>query len=74
LKTAEFVTNNYMVIITHPTYLLDLAPVFFLFPKLKMKVKGRFETAPETQRELQEVLDSIKKNGSHGAFEVWKKW
>jgi transposase len=42
LKTTEFVTNNNMVIIPHPPYSLDLAPYdFALFPKLKMKLKGR---------------------------------
>jgi hypothetical protein len=41
LKTAEFVTNNSMVIIPHPPYSLDLAPCdFALFPKLKMELKG----------------------------------
>jgi hypothetical protein len=35
LKTREFVTNNYMVIVPHPPYLPDLAPCdFALFPKL----------------------------------------
>jgi hypothetical protein len=28
----------------------------------------------DVQRELQEVLDSIKENDFHGAFEAWKKW
>jgi hypothetical protein len=41
LKTRESVTNNNMVIIPHPPYLLALAPCdFALFPKLKMKLKG----------------------------------
>jgi hypothetical protein len=64
-----------MVIVPHPSYLLDLAHcVFALFPKLKMKLKGRcFETVPDTQRELQEVFDSIKEIDFHGAFEVHKK-
>jgi hypothetical protein len=62
MKTTEFVINNNMVIIPHPPYLLDLAPCdFALFPKLKMKLKGRrFETASDIQRESQAVLDSIK--------------
>jgi hypothetical protein len=37
-----------------------------------MKLKGRrFET--DIQRESQAVLDSIKENDFHGAFEAWKK-
>jgi hypothetical protein len=60
-KTTEFVTNNNMVIIPHPSYSPDLAPRdSALFPKLKMKVKGWcFETVSDIQRELQAVLDSI---------------
>jgi hypothetical protein len=70
LKTTEFVTNNNMVIVPHPCYSL----VFALFPKLKMKLKGRrFETVSDIQRELQVVLDSIKENDFCGFFKVWKK-
>jgi hypothetical protein len=55
--------------------LSDLAPHdFALFPKLKMKLKGRrFETVSNIQKESQAVLDSIKENDFHGAFEGWKK-
>jgi hypothetical protein len=39
-----------------------------------MKLKGQhFKTVSDIQRELQAVLDSIKENGFHGAFEVRKK-
>jgi histone-lysine N-methyltransferase SETMAR len=63
-----------MVIVPHPPYSSDLAPCDFAsFPKLKMKLKGRhFETVSDIQRESQVVLDSIKENESHGAFEAWK--
>jgi hypothetical protein len=45
LKTTEFVTNN-MVIVPRPSYSLDIVLCdFALFPKLKIKLKGRrFET------------------------------
>jgi hypothetical protein len=68
-------TNNNIVIVPHPPYSPDLAPCdFTLFLKLKMKLKGQhFETLPDIQRELQAVLDSIKENDFHGAFEAWKK-
>jgi hypothetical protein len=73
LKTTEFVTNDNMVIVPNPPYLLDLAPCdFTLFPKLKMKLKGqRFEIVSDIQSQV--VLDSIKENNFHGAFEVWIK-
>jgi hypothetical protein len=59
----------------YPPYLLDLAPCdFALSPKLKVKMKGRrFKTVSDIQRELQAVLDSIKENDFHGAFEMQKK-
>jgi hypothetical protein len=71
LKTIASVTNNNnAVIIPHPPYSPDSAPCdFALFPKLKMKLKGRrFETASHIQRELQMVLDSIKENDFHSAL------
>jgi transposase len=75
LKTTEFVTNNNIVIVPHPPYTPDLAPCdFALLPKLKMKLKGRcFQIVSDIQRESQAVLDSIKENDFHGAFEVCKK-
>jgi hypothetical protein len=63
-----------MVIVPHPLYLPDLAlSDFALFPKLKMKLKGRLETVFDVQRESQVILDSNKENDFHGGFEVWKK-
>jgi hypothetical protein len=75
LKNTEFVTNNNMVIVPHPPYSPDLAPCdFVLFFKLKMKLKGKcFETVFDIQMESQAVLDSIKENDFHSAFELWKK-
>jgi hypothetical protein len=72
---THVVTNNNLVIGPHPPYAPDLIPFdFALLPKLKMKVKGRcFETVSDIQRELLAVLDSVKANDFHGAFEVWKK-
>jgi hypothetical protein len=63
------------LIVPHPPNLPDLAHCdFALFPKLKMKLRGRhFETVSDIQRELQAVLDSIKENDFHGASEAWKK-
>jgi transposase len=74
LKTTEFLTNNNMVIVPYPPYSPDLAPCdFALFPKLKMKLKGRrFETVSDIQRESQAVLDSIQDNDFHSDFEAWK--
>jgi histone-lysine N-methyltransferase SETMAR len=66
-------TNNNMIIIPHPPCSPDLSPCdFTLFPKLKMKGQ-HFEAVSDTQRQSQAVLDSIKENDFHGAFESWKK-
>jgi hypothetical protein len=74
MRTIAFVTNNNVVIIPHPLYLLGLAPCdFALFPKLKMKLKGQhFEAVSDIQGESQTVVDSIKKS-DFTAFEAWKK-
>jgi len=41
LLTRRFLTDNIMTVVPHPPYLPDLAPSnFFLFQKLKMKLKG----------------------------------
>ena len=50
-----------MTVVPHPPYLPDLAPSdFFLFPKLKMKLKGRrFQTSEEIQAESQAVLNTL---------------
>jgi hypothetical protein len=38
-----------------------------------MKLKGRrFETVSDIQKDSQAILDSIKENEFHGAFEAWK--
>jgi hypothetical protein len=60
LETTEFVTNNNMVTVPQAPYSPDLAPCdFVLFPKLKMKLKGRrFETMSDIQMESQSVLTS----------------
>jgi hypothetical protein len=76
LKITVFVTNNNMVIFPHLPYSPDLACDFALFPKFKMKPKGQhFETVSDIQRESQVVLNSIKENDFHSAFEAWKnRW
>jgi hypothetical protein len=65
------VTNNNTAIVPHSPYTLDLATCdFAMFPKLKMKLKGRHF---ETVFGIQAVLNSIKENEFHGASEAWTK-
>jgi histone-lysine N-methyltransferase SETMAR len=42
LLVREFLANHNMLLLPHPPYSPDLAPAnFFLFPKMKMQLKGR---------------------------------
>jgi hypothetical protein len=60
-----------MVIVPHSPYSPDLARCdFALFPKLKIKVKGRFETVSDIQSESQAALDSTKENDFRRAYEA----
>jgi histone-lysine N-methyltransferase SETMAR len=54
--------NHNMLSLPHPPYSPDLAPAdFFLFPKIKMQLKGRrFHSIADIQRESQKVMDSHK--------------
>ena len=53
-----------MTVVPRPPYSPDLAPSdLFLFPKLKMKRKGRrFQTVEEIQAESQAVLNTLGEN------------
>jgi hypothetical protein len=65
-----------MAVILHPPYSPDLAPCdFFLFPKMKLKLKGRwFDTIEEIQGEWQRVLDSLTEKDFQYAFQKWRRW
>ena len=42
LVTHEFLAHNSIITLLHPRYSPDLAPCdFFLFPKMKLQLKGR---------------------------------
>jgi hypothetical protein len=64
-----------MAAISHPPYSPDLAPCdFFLFPKIKLKLKGRqFDTIEEIQSESQSVLDTLTENDFQEAFQKWRR-
>jgi hypothetical protein len=53
-----------------------LAPCdFFLFPKLKLKLKERrFDTIEEIQSEWQRVLDSVTEKDFQEAFQKRRRW
>ena len=74
-KFMQFLATNIMNVKPHPPYSPDLAPYdFFLFPKLKLRMKGRrFDTTEEIQEESQRVLDTIAKRDLQGWFQAWQK-
>jgi len=75
IEVPQFLAKNNMTLIPHPPYSPDLAPSnFFLFPKLKLQMKGRrFDTIEEIQEESQQVLDTIPKRDFQGCFQAWQK-
>ena len=74
-STQQFLTKNKMVVIPHPPYSPDLAPCdFFLFRKMKMKLKGlRFDTIEEIKAESQRVLDTLIEKDFQEAFKKWRR-
>jgi hypothetical protein len=48
---------------------------FFLFPKTKLKLKGRqFDTTEEIQAESQSVFDTLTEQDFQEAFLKWRRW
>jgi histone-lysine N-methyltransferase SETMAR len=64
-----------MVVIPHPPHSPDFTPCdFFLFPKMKLKLKGRlFDNIEEIQAESQRVLDNLTENKFQEAFQKWRR-
>jgi len=59
--THQILAKNKIAVIPHPQYSPDLAPCnFFLFTKMKLKLKGRrFNTIEEIQDESLRVLVTL---------------
>lgn len=77
LFTTNFLAKNKMTVVPHPPYSPDLAPCdFALFPKLKIKLKGRrFDTIEEIQEESLSVLNTLKEHDFQDAFGKWRnRW
>jgi len=63
-----------MAVIPHPPYSPDLAPCdFFLFPKMKLKLKERRFDTTEIQAESQRVLDTLIERDFQEAFQKWRR-
>ena len=57
--------------VPHPPFSPDLAPCdFWLFPKLKEKLRGcRYETIEEMKEAVTKVIDMLTQEDFHGAFQ-----
>ena len=75
LLTRRFLNDSNMTVLPHPLYSPDLTlSDFFLFPKLKMKLKGRrFQTMEEIQAESQTVLNTLRENDFQECFKNWQR-
>jgi hypothetical protein len=64
-----------MTVIPHPPYSPDLAPCdFSLFPRLKIKLKGRrFDSKEVIEAESHVVLNTLAEYDFQDAFKKWQK-
>ena len=80
LLVTDYLTKMGIKIVPHPPFSPDFATRdFWLFPKLKEKVRGcRNETIEEMNEAVMKVIDTLKYENFHGAFqkllERYNKW
>ncbi|UYV69369.1 hypothetical protein LAZ67_6003342, partial [Cordylochernes scorpioides] len=71
----QFLAKHSTIQIPHPPYSPDLVPNdIFLYPKLKMKLKGRkFDNVDMIQTELKATLRNLSKSDFISCSDNWKK-
>ena len=71
LIVRQCLARNRVSVLNHPPYSPDLAPCdFSLFPKLKLKLKGRFfDDIPTIQSASTQALEAIPQTELEHAFE-----
>lgn len=71
ILVKQYLAKRQVVCIDHPPYSPDLAPPdYFLFPKVKMPMKGhRFSSIEEIQTRVTEVLRTIPEEAFSRAFQ-----
>jgi transposase len=73
LLIREFLIKNETTVLPPPPYSPDLAPAdFFLFPKLKTTLKGRFESIEEIEENSLTELRAIQKKNSRTVSKTGK--
>ena len=61
--------------VPHPPYSPDLAPRdFWLFPKLKEKLRGCYQTIEEIKEAVTKVINMLTQKDFHGAFQKLLEW
>ena len=67
---TDYLTKMGIKTVRHPPYSPDLAPCdFWLFPKLKEKLRGcRYETIEEMKEAVTKVIDTLTQEDFHEAF------
>ena len=60
-RISQFLTQKQVATLHHPPYSPDLSPPnYFLFPKVKLNLKGaRFDTTEEVQKAVTDQLNKI---------------
>jgi hypothetical protein len=72
--STQFLAKHKIAVIPHPPYSPDLAPCdSFLFPKMKLKPKGRWFDTNEISAESQRVLDTDRKELSGSVPKIEEK-
>jgi hypothetical protein len=73
----EFLATKQIIVLEHPAYSLDLAPItFFLFPKIKEVLKeSYFDDIDDTRSNTTAALQAIPQNQFQNCFEGWtRRW
>jgi len=74
LVVQQFFASTNTTVIPHPPHSLDLALCdFFLFPQMKLKLKGRcFDSIEEIQTKLQDMIEMLMQNDFQQYCQSWK--
>ena len=75
LLVWQFLSNKNITVCPHPPYSPDLAPCdFWLFPKVKMTMKGkRFESIQDIEAAMTAQLKTLTKEDLQNCFRKWQE-
>ena len=75
LSVREFLANKQITVLERPAYSPDLVPSdFFLFPKIKEKLKGKhFDGTDDIRSNTMTALKVITQNQFKNCFEEWTR-